>query len=182
MILKLKKGLVQVYTGNGKGKTSAALGLIMRAMGYGLKVYFVQFLKPPEYFSGELATLGRFKSQCQVVRCPVYYSLFKPLSAEQRKEWEKAIFNILGEVRESMKKNRYDVYVLDEINNCLSKELVSTVEILDLIRQKPAHVELVLTGRHAPLAVIRQADLVTRMEPIKHPFKKGIYARKGIEY
>ena len=179
---KLPKGLVQVYTGDGKGKTTAALGLALRAMGHGLRVYFAQFLKPARYFSGELGSLRKFPKQCRIVRCDLEYSLFKPLSPQDRDKWEAGILRILKDATESMKKGRCDLVILDEINNCMHKGLVPVAEIVRFVRDKPENVEVVLTGRHAPRQLLRAADLVSRVEMVKHPFKKGVYARKGIEY
>jgi len=174
---RLKKGLVQVYTGDGKGKTSAAFGLALRAVGRGLKVYVIQFIKGG-FDYGELhivekipnlklATFGRGKFITQT-----------PPSVEDLKLAREA-FEMAKKVVDS---GEYDVVVLDEVNVALNLKLISIEEVIDLIKNKPKHVELILTGRYAPTQIIDAADLVTEMREVKHPFTQGVLPRKGIEY
>jgi len=174
---RLEKGLVQVYTGNGKGKTSAAFGLALRAVGRGLKVYVIQFIKGG-FDYGELhiieklpniklATFGRGKFITDV-----------PPSEEDIKLAKQA-FELAKKV---MNSSEYDVVVLDEINVALNLKMIGIDEVVHLIMNRPKHVELILTGRCAPVQIIDAADLVTEMKEIKHPYAQGVPPRKGIEY
>jgi len=173
----LDKGLVQVYTGNGKGKTSAAFGLALRAIGRGLKVHVIQFIKGgfdygESYIADQLdnLTLKAFgRGKFIVVKPP----------PEDDVRLAKEAFELAKSVVTSM---TYDVVILDEINVAVDLGMLAVQEVTDLITGKPDTVELVLTGRNAPEEVIEVADLVTEMKEIKHPFKKGIPPRKGIEY
>jgi len=173
----LEQGLVEVYTGDGKGKTTAALGLALRAAGHGLRVYIVQFMKGwPDY--GELSallhqpniTLVQFGRPDFVDRDNP-----DPLDIEMAQE---ALTHSLDVLRNG----RYDVVVLDELNVALDYGLISLAQVLALLDAKPPHVELVLTGRGAHPRIIERADLVTEMCEIKHPYAAGINGRKGIEY
>lgn len=173
----LPKGLVQVYTGRGKGKTSAAFGLALRAIGRGLRVFIIQFIKGGfdygELYSTkdlknlELKAFGRGKF---ITENPPEESDID--SATTALKFAQKIIN----------SHKYDVVILDEINVALSLGLVQTADVVNLIKGKPGNIELVLTGRNAPREIIRAADLVTEMKEIKHPFKKGVPPRKGIEY
>ncbi len=174
---KLSKGLVEVYTGNGKGKTTAAFGLALRAAGHGLKVLIIQLMKGWEGY-GEVEACKRIEN-IDVVRfgTPEFVNPAspKPIDIEEaRKALEYAKKAILS--------GEYDVIVLDEVNVALHFRLVKLSDVLELIEKKPPHVELVLTGRYAPPELIEVADLVTVMEEVKHPFKQGIVSRKGIDY
>jgi len=174
---RLEKGLTQVYTGNGKGKTSAAFGLALRAIGRGLKVYVIQFIKGG-FDYGELyivKSLPNFKMEAFgrgkfVTEVP---------PTEEDVKLAKEAFKL---AREVVSGGEYDVVILDEINVALHLKLVGVDEVTDLIRNKPKHVELVLTGRHAPPEVVELADLVTEMMEVKHPYTKGVRPRRGIEY
>ena len=170
-------GLVQIFTGNGKGKTTAALGTILRAVGHGLKVYIAFFMKG-DYPYGERKTL----SQLPNVTVDSFGSMefcnpkrVKPEEIEQAKQ-------ALAAARKSMLSGNYDLVVLDEVDVAIAFELIKLDEITKLIQDKPSKVELILTGRYADSELIEMADLVTEMVKIKHPFDKGIKARKGIEY
>jgi len=174
---RLEKGLVQVYTGDGKGKTSAAFGLALRAVGRGLKVYVIQFIKGG-FDYGELhiieklpniklATFGRGRFITDV-----------PPSEEDVKLARQA-FELAKKV---LNNGEYDIVILDEINVALNLKMIKTSEVVQLIRNKPRHVELILTGRYAPAKIIEAADLVTEMKEVKHPYAQGVPPRKGIEY
>ncbi len=172
------KGYVQVYTGNGKGKTTAALGLIMRASGAGLKSYFCQFIKGQPSSEMEILT-----NRLPNVTC-VQYGLgrfFTPGKGPSRADIE-AAHKGLNEMTESMLTNSYNIVVADEINVAVKIGLVTVEQVCNLIDGKPEGVELVLTGRDAPPEIIEKADLVTEMRNIKHYFDRNIGARKGIEY
>lgn len=174
---KLERGLVQVYTGNGKGKTTAAFGLALRAVGRGLKVYIIQFIKGG-FDYGELYVVDKLPNLTLKVFGRGKFVIVKPPEKEDVKLAEKA-FQLAKEV---VANGEYDIVVLDEINVALNLKLISLEEVLKLIKNKPKHVELVLTGRYAPDEIIDAADLVTEMKEVKHPFNKGYKARKGIEY
>jgi len=174
---KLEKGLVQVYTGNGKGKTTAAFGLALRAIGRGLKVYIIQFIKGG-FDYGELYVIDKLPNLQLKAFGRGKFITQKPPAQEDIKLAEEA-FQLAKEVVE---RGQHDMVILDEINVALNLKLISLDEVLELIKNKPEHVELVLTGRNAPQKIIEAADLVTEMTEIKHPFNKGFQARKGIEY
>lgn len=175
---KLKKGLVQVYTGSGKGKTTAAFGLAMRARGQGLRVCLIQFLKNEP--CGEMASLR--KLGIRMIRFPCPFHLFDCLSKEDRRKLRDQVQQTFSQGRRIVREGQYDLVILDEINFVLHQRLIKTEEILRLMKAKPSQMELVLTGRHAPRRIIQKANLVTEMVEVKHPFRKGIKARKGIEY
>jgi cob(I)alamin adenosyltransferase len=174
---KLEKGLVQVYTGDGKGKTSAAFGLALRAIGRGLKVYIVQFIKGG-FDYGELYVVDKLPNLTLKAFGRGLFVTRKPPDEVDVALAEEA-FNLAKEVVES---GEYDMVILDEINVALSLKLISLEKVLDLIKRKPEHVELVLTGRYAPNEIIEAADLVTEMREIKHPYRKGWPARMGVDY
>jgi cob(I)alamin adenosyltransferase len=169
------KGYVQVYTGDGKGKTTAALGLAMRAVGAGLKVYIAQFVKGMKY--SELETLAKLSENISVKQ----YGLDCFIRKEPKEEDIRAAQAGLKEVRELMCSGEYQVIILDEANIATFYNLFSVDDLLDLIKEKPVDVELVITGRRADPRIIEVADLVTEMKEIKHYYQEGIQARDGIE-
>jgi len=172
--VKLKKALVQVYTGCGKGKTTAAFGLALRARGAGLSVAVFQFAKAKRYSEHEpLGRLGIYVKQCGR-GCFIKKS-------PSKKDISLAEAG-LAEARKIIFSKKYDLVILDEINISLKLGLLKTREVISLIEKKPAGVELVLTGRYCPKSLFRHADLVTDMRCLKHPYSRGIEARKGIEY
>lgn len=185
----LKQGLVQVYTGMGKGKTTAALGLAMRAAGHGLRVCFVQFLKGP-WDSGERKAAARLSPEIEIhaFGAPHWGDRSQadedtpwwklPPSDEDRKQAQEGMLF----ARRAVTGGDYDIVVLDEILGALNFGLVSVEELLGLVCAKPPKVELVLTGRDAPDEILKAADLVTEMNAVKHPYDRGVKARKGIEY
>jgi cob(I)alamin adenosyltransferase len=174
--MKLEKGLVQVYTGNGKGKTSASFGLALRAVGRGLKVYVIQFIKGG-FDYGELYVVDKLPGlTLEAFGRGKFVSEKKPDMVDidlARQALAKAQEIMKGEV---------DVLILDEINVAVNLKLIDVEEVLELMRKKPEHMELVLTGRKAPVEIVQAADLVTEMIEIKHPYNSGFKARKGIEY
>jgi len=176
-MVRLEKGLIQVYTGNGKGKTSAAFGLALRAVGRGLKVYVVQFIKGG-FDYGELYVIEKLSNITLRAFGRGKFVMAKPPEKEDVKLAEEA----LAVAKNVVEGGKYDVVILDEINVALSLKLVELGEVLKLIRSKPKHVELVLTGRDAPAEIVEIADLVTEMREVKHPFNSGLQARKGIEF
>ncbi|HJX13041.1 MAG TPA: cob(I)yrinic acid a,c-diamide adenosyltransferase [Dehalococcoidales bacterium] len=171
------KGLVQIFTGNGKGKTTAALGTILRAAGHGLKVFIIFFMKG-DYAYGEYKTLASLPNVA--VSSFGFRKLTDPtnITPEEKEQARLA----LAAAREAVNSGRYDLVVLDEVNVALGWGLIEPEEVIQLVRDKPAGVELILTGRYADSRLVEMADLVTEMVKVKHPFDKGIKARKGIEY
>ena len=167
-------GLIQVYTGNGKGKTTAALGLGMRAAGHGLKVALIQFLKGQP--TGERTLLVKYPIFALVRAGSL--DTFKASQEDLRRESAE----ILKFAEEQMLSARFDLIILDEINVAVQQGYLSIKAVLEFVDKKPAGTELVLTGRSAPGEIIDRADLVTEMRPLKHPYQKGIKARPGIEY
>jgi cob(I)alamin adenosyltransferase len=169
------KGYVQVYTGNGKGKTTAAIGLAIRAAGANLKVFIGQFVKGMHY--SELDSLKRFEDLITIKQfgrdCFIYH--------DPTEEDIKVARDGFAEAREIVMSAKYDLVILDEINIALYYALFPVEDVLDLIKKKPSNVELVLTGRYAPKQIIDAADLVTEMKEIKHYYQEGVVAREGIE-
>jgi cob(I)alamin adenosyltransferase len=174
---KLERGLVQVYTGNGKGKTSAAFGLALRATGRGLKVYIIQFIKGG-FDYGELYTVDKLPNLTLKAFGRGEFITAKPPDKEDVRLAEQA----LQLAKQTVNSGKYDVIILDEVNVALTLKLIDLEEVLKLIQNKPNHVELVLTGRNAPVQVIDASDYVTEMREVKHPYSKGYQSRKGIEY
>ncbi len=179
----LEKGLVQIYTGDGKGKTTAAFGLALRAAGQGNKVLIYQFLKPASADIGErfALQLGAVRIRVEVFDLP--WDMAKSLNDEKQVTQAKtAISEVLDRIAQTAEKRFYDCIILDEIVFCLSKGLAQLEDIKNIIDKKDPAVEIVLTGRGATDELTEMADLVTEMKNIKHPFDKGIKARRGIEF
>ena len=175
-----QKGLVIVYTGGGKGKTSAALGLVLRAVGYNHKVCMVQFVKGSWHY-GELDSAKRLAPEFEMITAGKgFVGILDDKSP--REEHVKAANDTLMISREKILSGKYNVVILDEINYAVQLELLKLDDVIDLIKSKPAELDLVLTGNHAAKEVIELADLVTEMKEIKHPFKSGLKAKKGIDF
>jgi cob(I)alamin adenosyltransferase len=177
LVEKNNKGMVQVFTGNGKGKTSAALGTVLRALGHGLKAYIVFFMKG-KYPYGEFSTLSKLPNvdvDSFGLRCLTDRANINPEEIEQAKL-------AMSAAREAMLSGNYNLVILDEVNVAVNFKLIELDEVVRLIGDKPRNVELILTGRYADARLIELADLVTEMVKIKHPYDKGVKARKGIEY
>jgi len=168
------KGYVQVYTGNGKGKTTASLGLALRAAGAGLSVYIVQFLKKGNY--SEIKALSKFENITIE-----QYGLGKFVKGRASEEDIAAGAEGYLKLYKILKENRHDLVIAEEGNVAVMCNLISEEELLELIAIKPDNVELVITGRGATPKVIEKADLVTEMKEIKHYYQKGVPARVGIE-
>ncbi len=178
---KLEKGIVQVYTGDGKGKTTAALGLSLRALGAGLRVCFIQFIKGG-FDTAELAMAPRLGHNFRLLRFAPKATQFSlgrsgpgPEDAEAaRRAWQAA--------REAILSGQWDLVVLDEVNNALHAGLLNVDELLEVLQARPEGVEVVCTGRNAPRRLVEFADLVTEMRCVKHPYNSGLSARRGIEF
>ena len=170
----LSQGLVQVYTGNGKGKTTAALGLAVRAAGRGFSVFIGQFMKGVAY--GELA-IERFTDGLVQIRQFGTDSLVHTADENDRRLAREG----LEICRDAVQSGRYDICILDEVNIAVRMGLLDVNSVVELVQNKPDRVELVLTGRYAAKEILELADLVTEMKEIRHPYQKGIPAREGIE-
>jgi len=174
---RLSQGMIQVYTGDGKGKTTAAVGLACRAVGHGYKVLIIQFIKGNiEY--GELETARRLAPHLTI----------RPMGRGCRisrgspdPEDVKLCHEAMLYAQRAIASGEYDIVVLDEINVAVDLGLLKKEEVLRLLDERPSHVELILTGRHAAQEIIERADLVTEMKEIKHYYRKGVESRTGIE-
>jgi cob(I)alamin adenosyltransferase len=175
------KGLVQIYTGTGKGKTTAALGLALRAAGWGKKVIIYQFLKPPALMLGERKAIAKAKLPIKITPVDIKWNIQNNNNNNTALICEK-INQTCNKIKTIAEKSKYDLIVLDEIIYCLSKKLVSLQCIKNIIKSKKPDIEIIMTGRGATKDIIKLADLVTEMKEVKHPFRKNVKARKGIEY
>lgn len=173
-----EKGLVIVYTGEGKGKTTAALGLVLRVSGYGKKILLVQFGKTA--FSGELKSFKLLKNLKIIRGGKGFVGILgdkKPLV-----EHQKSAQDTFGKLKKEMSSGKWDLVIADEIIGAVSGKLLDAESLFNLIDSKPDFVDLVLTGRGASQELIKKADLVSEIKSIKHPYELGIKAKKGIDY
>ncbi len=174
-----RKGLVIVYTGNGKGKTTAALGMVVRAIGYDWRVLMVQFIKG-DWMYGELEGYKKMAPNFELKRMGKGFVRImgdkKPIE-----DHIAAAREALQYAREQMDQD-YDILILDEVNVAIKEGLLSVKDVLDVLNRRPAYLTVILTGRHAPQEIIQQADLVTEMTEVKHPFHQGILAQPGVDY
>ena len=170
-------GLVHVFTGDGKGKTSAALGIAIRAAGHGLKTHITFFMKG-EYPYGEQKTLALLPNISVARFGSLEFVDPANVKPEEREQARLALEN----ARIAVQSGRFDLVILDEVNVAAAWNLIDVRDVLLLMGEKPENVDLILTGRHADKDVIAHADLVTEMKEIKHPYKKGVLSRKGIDY
>lgn len=173
----LKKGFIQVYTGNGKGKTTAALGQALRASGSGMKTLIIQFMKDFPY--GELEALRSLKSHITLEQYgnDTFVLEKRPPDDKDKEEIKRA----LKRSREALLSGEYDLVILDEICVCFYFGLLRSEDVMPLLEIKPEKVELILTGRYCPDEILEKADLITEMREVKHYYQKGITSRKGIE-
>ena len=177
-----RKGLVLVHTGEGKGKTTAAIGLAVRAWGDGFRILILQFIKGSWKY-GELSTLKALAEiDGRIEIRPTGIGFTRNASSEEMAVHREKARTALQEALTEMTSGQWDMIILDEINYALKFGLLEEQEVLELLSQKPTDLHLVLTGRNALPAIIDCADLVTEMRLIKHPFQKGIRAQKGIEF
>ena len=175
----VQRGLIQIYTGQGKGKTTAALGLCFRAAGWGIRSAFIQFMKKQD--TGELHAAERF-NDIMIFEQYGCSGFIRDKSSTGYREHSAAAEKGITRAMELLKDNRFSIVVLDEILNLPQFGLVSESKIIELLDIKHEEVELVLTGRGATDELLKRADLVTEMKDVKHYFSSGIIARKGIEY
>lgn len=179
----LKNGLVQVYTGNGKGKTTVALGLAWRMLGWGGQVYICQFLKPAGFQTGEARLSEQFKDALKLDRLEIDWDMQNSFDdPEQIESMRAGISSKLDEIKVLGQAGKYDLMIFDELVFCLNKDLANWQEVSKVINSRASHVELILTGRGADERLIKQADLVSEIVSVKHPYGNGIVARRGIEY
>jgi cob(I)alamin adenosyltransferase len=178
--MSTKKGLVIVYTGNGKGKTTAALGIVLRAVGHGMKVGMIQFIKG-EWFYGELTSARRLEPEFDLVAAGKGFVgiIDDDHHIEDHKNAAKIALDLIGK---KMSENKYEILILDEINYAAKIGLISVSEMIDILKRRPKDMTLILTGNYAPQEIIDMADLVTEMREVKHPYKLGIKAQKGIDF
>ena len=175
-----EKGLVIVYTGNGKGKTTAALGMALRAIGYDHKVCMLQFIKGSWHY-GEMDSSKKLEPNFELIAVGKgFVGILDDNSP--REEHEKYAAEAVRICREKIFSEKYDVVILDEVNYAITLGLIDVQEIIKIIKEKPSELDLVLTGRDVKEEIVELADLVTEMKEIKHPFKSGIKAKKGIDF
>ena len=169
------KGFIHVYTGNGKGKTTAALGLALRAAGAGFKVYIGQFMKKGSY--SELESLRKFKNSIKIEQFGRQRFVGRKITREDKVLAQKG----LEKVKRAIESGKYKLIILDEINVVLHYGLINESDVIEMLKNRNKQTEVVLTGRNASQAVVKLADLVTEMREVKHYFSKGVKARTGIE-
>ncbi len=175
-----KNGLTIVYTGKGKGKTTAALGIALRATGYKKKIGMIQFIKGSWHY-GEMESSKRLEPEFEMVA--IGKGFVGIIDDKNPKEDHQKIAKEAIKIsNEKIQSGKYDIIILDEVNYAVNLNLISLTDVLDLIKSKPQNVDLVLTGNYAKEEVIEAADLVTEMKEIKHPFQKGIKAKEGIDF
>ena len=175
-----KNGLTIVYTGKGKGKTTAALGIALRATGYKKKICMIQFIKGSWHY-GEMESSKRLEPEFEMVAIGKgFVGIIDDKSPKE--DHQKIAKEAIRISNEKIQSGKYDIVILDEINYAVNLNLISLDDVLDLTKSKPENVDLVLTGNYAKEEVIEAADLVTEMKEIKHPFQKGIKAKEGIDF
>jgi len=175
-----KDGLVIVYTGGGKGKTTAALGMALRAIGYNYKICMIQFIKGSWHY-GEIDSSKKLEPEFEMIAIGKGFVgiLDDKYPKEEHKKIAKEAIKIC---REKINSGKYHIIILDEVNYAINLGLIDVKDVLELIKSKPTELNLVLTGNHATTEIIEVADLVTEMKEIKHPFQHGIKAKKGIDF
>ena len=175
-----KNGLTIVYTGKGKGKTTAALGIALRATGYKKKICMIQFIKGSWHY-GEMESSKLLEPEFEMVAIGKgFVGIIDDKSPKE--DHQKVAKEAIKISNEKIQSGKYDIIILDEINYAVNLNLISLEDVLQLIKSKPENMDLVLTGNYAKEEVIEAADLVTEMREIKHPFQKGIKAKEGIDF
>ena len=173
----MKEGYIQVYTGNGKGKTMACLGLTLRAAGAGFKVYIAQYVKHGNY--SEVKTLKRFEDLVSIRQYGRPGRQFEDRAVEEDVRLSR---QGLEDARQAMVSLSYDVVILEEVNVAIHLGFLTVEEVLEVVRQKPVGVELIMTGRDADARIIEAVDLVNEMRAIKHYYQQGLQASRGVEF
>lgn len=177
----VREGRILINTGEGKGKTTAALGLAMRAAGHGFKVLILQFIKSGG-ITGEIKIIEKLKPQIEIKQLGKGFIRFKDGCPQPTRTQVENANNAFKYAREKICSDKYDIIILDEINNIISYGLLKVEEVIEVMKNKPEDLCIILTGRNAPPELVKIADTVTEMKEIKHAFGQGIRARKGIEY
>ncbi len=179
---RLKRGMFQVYTGEGKGKSTASMGLMLRALGCGFKVYYLRMMKP-RWKTGELAICPSLHPNLTYRNVEQDWILSRSKHIPEHVEaMRAALSREMENLHPVVAAGEHDLVIIDEINYCIHRGLIDLPPALELIAARPSHVELVFTGRYAHDEIVAKADLVTEMRKIKHPFDSGIEARRGIEF
>lgn len=197
VMVGLRKGLIEVYTGEGKGKTTAAFGLAFRALGWGMKVYILQFMKLGTYGENRISRSVDGNLKVDFVGMPYFIGWENEVSAEDigrvknlvickrdspPEEYRKKVQAYMTQLTDTWKDAESDIVILDEVNVALYYRLIDMEQVMYLIDNKPENVELVFTGRKMPDEIVGRADLVTEMVEIKHPYRSGISARRGVDF
>jgi cob(I)alamin adenosyltransferase len=178
----IKQGAFQIYTGEGKGKSTASLGLMLRALGAGFRVYYLRMLKP-RWKTGELKLCPDLHPNLTFRNVPHYWALCVSKKVPQDIERMRAELKPeVAALKEVVCSGEYDLVIADEMNYCVHRNLIDLEQILDLVDSRPPEVELVFTGRHAHAELVERADVVTEMRKVKHHFDQGVRARLGIEF
>jgi len=175
----MEKGYIQIYTGNGKGKTTAALGLGLRAVGHGLKVIMIQFMKGMH--TGELKSIQKLEPDFEIRRFGETKKFVFLMNEEEKKALACQIKEELKDINQIFEDNCCDILILDEILGCIQAGLVSIQDVLNIMDSKPGNMELVMTGRGLPDEIAEKADLITEMKAVRHYMDEGVPARIGIE-
>ncbi|MCA9827270.1 MAG: cob(I)yrinic acid a,c-diamide adenosyltransferase [Nitrosopumilus sp.] len=175
-----KDGLTIVYTGKGKGKTTAALGIALRATGYGKKICMIQFIKGSWHY-GEMDSSKRLEPEFEMIAVGKGFVGIID-DKNPREDHQKIAKEAVRISNEKIQSGKYDIVILDEINYAVNLGLIPVEDVLNIIKSKPQEVDLVLTGNYATDKVIEVSDLVTEMKEVKHPFRQGIKARRGIDF
>lgn len=176
----MEMGLVQIYCGTGKGKTTAAIGQGIRAIGQGYKVIMVQFLKAA--YTGEIDTLKKLEPDFKLFRFEKERGFFWNLGDDEKEELKKDIKNAMNFVNKVLDTKECEVLILDEVLGAVKNGLIKSEDICMLIDSKPDNIEIILTGRDVPEEIAKRANYISRIQAEKHPMNQGIVARKGIEY
>jgi len=174
--------MIHIYIGDGKGKTTASLGLALRALGWGKRVYFAEFLKDKKFPSGEIAAVKRYKLKIKLKRFnnQVHPMFIKDGKADKF-SIKRSVKDALTQAEGYIENKKFDMVILDEILNAVGGGFVSKT-ILKRIMLKAKNIELIITGRSAPSDLLKMADYVSLIKKVKHPFDRGLYARKAVEY
>ena len=179
---RLKRGAFQIYTGEGKGKSTASMGLTLRALGCGLQVYYLRMMKP-RWKTGELALLPTLHPNLTYRNVEQDWILIKSKRIPEHVEAMKAaLVQEMNQLEAELVSEKYDLVIADEINYCIHRELIPLDRALALVERRPPQVELVFTGRYAREELIARAGVVTEMRKVKHHFDEGVEARRGIEF
>lgn len=174
--------MIYIFYGRGKGKTSAALGAAMRAAGQGWSVLVVQFMKDVHASSGEVNALGKMSPPVEVIRADLPYSIFHPPSRQDLDHLKEKTRELFVEAASRIRKGSYQMVVLDELGVALTLGWIESGPVRSLLENLPAGCELIITGRNVPKWLLDKGDLVTQMRKIRHPFDRGVKAKKGVEF